>query len=150
MTLDEAQAKIKELEGQITTKDTEIATANGKITKLNTENAERRVINAQQKKTLHNATQVLKKNNIKVDINTMNTENLTLNTETGQVEGEVIYNPASIPEIGGGVPPTSNDALPAMTVESIQGMSRSDIAKNWDAVSSVLTAQGEQPNNNIN
>ena len=81
----------------------------------------------------------MKKNNIKVDLNSMNTENLSLNTETGQVEGEVTYNPASIPEVGSGVPPSSKGSPAVMTRDTIQEMSRAEIAKNWEEVSSVLT-----------
>jgi hypothetical protein len=118
------------------------------MTKLNTENAERRVLNNQQKKALYAHKAVISKNNIKVDYDALGTDSLTLNKETGAVEGEVIYSPASTIEVGGGVPPTSGGAPSAMTVESIQGMSRADIAKNWEAVSSVLTAQNtsQQPN----
>lgn len=139
MTLEEAQVKIKELEGIVASKDTELTTSQEKITKLNSENAERRVINNFNKKTIHVAKQVLKKNNIKVDLNSMNTENLSLNTETGQVEGEVTYNPASIPEVGSGVPPSSKGSPAVMTRDTIQEMSRAEIAKNWEEVSSVLT-----------
>ncbi len=49
MTLEEAQVKIKELEGIVASKDTELTTSQEKITKLNTENAERRILNTQQK-----------------------------------------------------------------------------------------------------
>lgn len=139
MTLEEALAKIKELEVSSGVKDVALTTANGKITKLNDENAERRVLNNQQKKNLHVAKSVINKNNIKVDFDKIGTDNLTLNKETGQVEGEVSYNPASNIEVGGGVPPVSNPAPQAMTIETIQGMSRDAIAKNWDAISEVLT-----------
>lgn len=148
MTLEEATARIKVLEGEaevikvsMATATTNLTTANDKITKLNTENAERRVLNNQQKKALFSAKAVISKNNIKVDYEALGTDSLTLNAETGVVEGEVIYNPASIPEVGGGVPPASNDAPQAISIESIQSMSRTDIAKNWDAVAATLASQ---------
>lgn len=141
MTLEEATARIKVLETEVATKDTNLVTANGKITKLTSENAERRVLNTQQKKSLFAHKAVISKNNIKVDYDSLGTDGLTLNKETGVVEGEVSYNPASVVEIGGGVPPASNDAPKSMTIESIQGMSRDDIAKNWDAVASTLANQ---------
>lgn len=134
MTLEEATARINVLEA-------EAVTSTAKITKLNTENAERRVLNNQQKKQIYAAKAVISKNNIKVDYEALGADSLTLNKETGVVEGEVSYNPASKPEVGGGVPPSSKGAPEAMTIESIQGMNRADIAKNWDAVSATLANQ---------
>lgn len=154
MTLEEAQARIKVLEDEAKTKDTNIATANtnalaatAKISKLNDENAERRVLNNQQKKQLHAAKQVISKNNIKVDYDKLGADNLTLNSETGQVEGEVSYTAASVPELGGGVPPTANTAPEAMTIDSIKTMGRAEIAKNWDAIATTLAAQTETTTN---
>lgn len=141
MTLEEATARIKVLEGEATTNATNLTTANASITKLKTENAERRVLNTQQKKSLFAHKAVISKNNIKVDYESLGTDGLTINATSGAVEGEVSYNPASIPEVGGGVPPVSKGAPTAMTIESIQGMSRPDIAKNWDAIASTLAAQ---------
>lgn len=138
MTLEEATKRIEELEAKALQVE---ADTNAKITKLNTENAERRVLNNQQKKSLFAAKAVISKNNIKVDYESLGTDSLTLNKETGVVEGEVSYNPASKPEVGGGVLPASGNAPEAMTVESIQSMSRQDIAKNWDAVSATLANQ---------
>lgn len=156
MTLEEATARIKVLETEAATNATALATANtgltahlAKISKLNDENAERRVANNKQKKDLFAAKAVITKNNIKVDYDKLGTEGLTLNAETGVVEGEVSYNAASVPQLGGGVPPTSGGAPQAITIESIQAMSRADIAKNWDAVNATLAAQSEQPNNTI-
>lgn len=156
MTLEEATARIKVLETEASVMKVSMTTANAsvashlaKISKLNDENAERRVLNNQQKKALFAHKAVISKNNIKVDFEKLGTDELTLNAETGQVEGEVIYNPASAMEVGGGVPPVSNPAPAAMTVESIQGMSRQDIAKNWDAVSATLASQGDQNTNTI-
>lgn len=156
MTLEEAQARIKVLETEATTNATSLTTANttvathlANISKLNDENAERRVLNTQQKKALFAHKAVIAKNNIKVDYDKLGTDSLTLNAETGQVEGEVSYNAASVPEVGGGVPPASGGAPQAMTIESIQVMSRADIAKNWDAVNATLASQAEQPNNTI-
>lgn len=155
MTLEEAQARIKVLESEAATNTTSLTTANAsvashlaKISKLNDENAERRVLNNQQKKSLFAHKAVITKNNIKVDYDKLGMDNLTLNAETGQVEGEVSYNAASVPELGGGVPPSSGGTPQVMTIESIQGMSRKDIAKNWDAVNAAMAAQAEQPNNN--
>lgn len=118
-----------------------IAGLEGKITKLNVENAERRIVNTQQKKSLFAHKQVITKNNIKVDYDTLGVDGLTLNKETGAVEGEVSYNPASSVEIGGGVPPASSGAPEGVSIESIQSMNRADIAKNWDAISDVLANQ---------
>lgn len=134
MTLEEAQAKIKELESTL-------ETSNSKITKLNGENAEKRILNNQQKKQVFAMKKVISSNNIKVDYDTLGTDSLTLNKETGMVEGEVSYNPASSVEVGGGVPPVSNGAPEAMSIESIQGMNRTDIANNWEAVAEVLANQ---------
>lgn len=148
MTLEEATARIKVLETEAKAKDASIATANtnaiaatAKISKLNDENAERRVLNNQQKKSLHAAKQVISKNNIKVDYDKLGADNLTLNSETGQVEGEVSYTAASVPEIGGGASPTANTAPPAITIDTIKTMGRAEIAKNWDAIASTLAAQ---------
>jgi hypothetical protein len=154
MTLEEATARIAVLEAEAVTAKALVATTatdnTAKITKLNTENAERRVLNNQQKKSLFAAKHVIAKNNIKVNYEALGTDSLTLNAETGVVEGEVSYNPASTIEVGGGVSPASNGAPQAMTVESIKGMSRQDIAKNWDEVSAVLASQDtQQPNNTI-
>jgi hypothetical protein len=145
MTLEEATARIAVLEAEATTANALVATTatenTAKISKLNTENAERRVLNNQQKKSLFAHKAVISKNNIKVDYEALGTDSLTLNAETGVVEGEVIYNPASTVEVGGGVPPSSGGAPSAMSIESIQGMSRDDIAKNWDAVAATLANQ---------
>jgi len=149
MKLKEALERIKVLESEATTKDVELVTATNKNSKLTTENAERRVLNTQIKKSLFAAKAVISKNNIKVDYEALGADSLTLNKETGVVEGDVSYNPASITEVGGGVPPSSSNAPEAMTVESIQGMSRKDIAKNWDAVNDVLTSQATQTTNTI-
>ncbi len=149
MTLEEAQARIKVLETEATAKAIELVTATNKVSKLTNENAERRVVNTQQKKALFAHKAVIDKNNIKVDFDTLGVDGLTLNKETGVVEGDVSYNPASVTEVGGGVPPSSGNAPEVMTVESIQGMSRTDIAKNWDAVSEVLTSQATQTTNTI-
>ena len=144
MTLEEAQERIKVLETEAATKDTSIADSNTKITQLNTENAERRVLNNQHKKSLYAAKKVIGLNNIKVDYDSLGTDGLTLNKETGAVEGEVSYNPASSVAIGGGVPPTSAGAVEAMTLDTIKDMSRDDIAKNWEAVSNVMANQPTQ------
>ena len=134
MTLEEAQLKITELE-------TQAETSNSKITKLNSENAEKRILNNQQKKQVFAMKKVISSNNIKVDYDSLGTDSLTLNQETGMVEGEVLYNPASSVEVGGGVPPVSLGAPEAMSIESIQGMNRTDIANNWEAVAEVLANQ---------
>lgn len=148
MTLEEAQARIKVLEVEaevikvsMATATTNLTTATTKITKLNDENAERRVLNNHQKKQLYVTKGIIAKNNIKVDYEKIGTDSLTLDKETGQVVGEVAYNPASSIEVGGGVPPASKGAPTGMTIESIQGMNRVDIAKNWDAVAAVLANQ---------
>jgi len=149
MTLAEAEAKIKELEAQAVIANASISEANTKISKLNTESAERRVLNNQQKRQLHATKQVIAKNNIKVDYDALGTDSLTLNKDTGAVEGDVTYNPASTPNVGSGIIPASNGAPEAMSIESIQGMSRADIAKNWDKITSVLEAQTPQQSNTI-
>ena len=139
--------KITELENEITRlnkRNASITTLEAKITKLNTENAERRVANTQTKKSLYAAKKVIGLNNIKVDYDSLGTDGLTLNKETGAVEGEVSYNPASSVAIGGGVPPTSAGAVEAMTLDTIKDMSRDDIAKNWEAVSNVMANQPTQ------
>jgi len=130
MTLEEAQVKITDLES--------------KIQNLNNENAEKRVINTQQKKSLYSMKEVIKKNNINVDYDTLGTDSLTVNQETGMVEGEVLYNPASTVEVGGGESPASNGAPEQMSIQDIQGMNRVDIANNWEAITDVLANQPTQ------
>ncbi len=142
MNLEKALAKIKILEEKATSKEAELLEATNKINKLTLEGAEGRVLNKHQKKNLYVAKSIIRKNNIKVDYDKISTDGLTLDPETGEVKGEVAYNPESEPGPGAGIPPSGDGAPPALTIEGIQSMSRQDIAKNWDAVSSVLTAQG--------
>lgn len=127
ITLEQSTAKITELEQ--------------KIQKLQGENAEKRVQNTQHKKSMHAMKEVIKKNNITVDYDSLGTDNLTVNKETGTIEGEVLYNPASTVEVGGGESPASKGAPEGMSIESIQGMNRVDIANNWEAVAEVLANQ---------
>ena len=148
LTLEEATAKIVALEAATVTDKATIATLNtaagteaAKIIALNNENAERRVLNNQQKKSLYAAQHVIAKNNIKVDYDKLGADGLTLNATTGQVEGEVTYDPASVATVGAGIVPASVGAPEGLSIESIQSMSRADIAKNWEAVQSAIENQ---------
>lgn len=149
MTIEELEARVKVLEGENTKlksdaiENTKKATVNED--KLRDEAAGYRVKMNEQTKKNYLLDNVIKQNNIKVDDKHLDTSALKL--DDGKVVGDATYKPNTDFNIGADI--GAGDTSPAMTVESIQGMSRQDIAKNWDAVSAALSAQGDQTNNTI-
>jgi hypothetical protein len=148
MTIEELTKRVAELEGENTKLKADAIENAKNVTvnedKLRDEAAGYRVKMNEQTKKNYLLSDVIKQNNIKVEDKDLETSGLKLND--GKVEGDATYKPNTNFNIG--VDIGSGDPSPAMTVESIQGMSRADIAKNWDAVSAALSAQDSQPNNN--
>lgn len=149
MTIEELTKRVTELEGENTklkadALDTAKAVATNE-SKLRDEAAGYRVKMNDETKKNYLLSDVIKQNNIKVDDKHMETNGLKLND--GKVEGDVTYKPDTDFKIGVNI--GSGDESKALTVENIQGMSRADIAKNWEAVSATLSAQGDQTNNTI-
>jgi len=145
MTLVEAEAKIKALEGEKATLEASNTAIKDELTKSNAlvkttqnESAENRIEKQSQRKQNYILNDIIKKNNITFDMTKENLQGITFD-DKGQAVGEVAYQPNTTPAkadalAGNGTPNT-------MTVESIQGMNRADIAKNWDAVAETLANQ---------
>ncbi len=145
MTLDEALAQIKVLETEkatLTASNTaikeELVKSEALIKTTNDEAAESRITKQAERKNNYILNEVIKKNNITFDMSKENLQGITFD-DKGQAMGEVAYQPNTTPAkanilAGDGTPNT-------MTVESIQGMNRADIAKNWEAVAETLANQ---------
>lgn len=145
MTLVEAEAKIKVLEGEKTALEASNTAIKADLTqsevlikKANDESAESRINKQAERKQNYILNDIIKKNNITYDMTKENLQGITFD-DKGQAVGEVAYQPNTGQVktnilAGGGTPNT-------MTVESIQGMNRADIAKNWDAVAETLANQ---------
>ena len=145
MDLKEALAQIKVLEGEKATLEASNTAIKAELTKsevlvksTQNESAENRIKKQAERKNNYILNEVIKKNNITFDMTKENLQGITFD-DKGQAVGEVAYQPNTTPAkadtlAGGGTPNT-------MTVESIQGMNRTEIAKNWDAVAETLANQ---------
>lgn len=151
--LEEALAKIKVLEGEKTTLEASNTSIKDELTKseamvktVQDEAAESRISKQTERKQNYILNDIIKKNNITFDMSKENLQGITFD-DKGQVIGDVAYQPNTTPAktnvlAGDGTPNT-------MTVESIQGMNRADIAKNWDAIAETLANQPNQPTQTI-
>lgn len=145
MDIKEALAKIKVLEGEKATLEASNTAIKAELTKSDAlvkttqnESAENRINKQAERKQNYILNDIIKKNNIAFDMSKENLNGITFD-DKGQAVGEVAYQPSTTPAkanilTGEGTPNT-------MTVESIQGMNRADIAKNWDAVAETLANQ---------
>lgn len=107
------------------------------VEKLKEESIGNRLKAKESKKREYAVNQVLKKNNIKFDVNQVNLEAIQID-ETGSPTGEINYSPERQNKPGVGVPPTSQGKSGGLSIEDIGTMSRGEIAKNWDEVLTVL------------
>ena len=146
MTLEESLVKVKELEAvnkELLTKNEQLTADGEKNMKqleiVTYEAAENRVLRQSERKKSFIMNEVLKRNNIEFDVNGHSLEGLSI--VDGEVTGDVTYDPKRKAEVGAGVSPASNGTAGVMSIESIQGMTREQIAENWSAVEKVLTDQ---------
>jgi len=144
MDLTEALAKIKLLEGEKTTLEAsnlaikaELTKSEVSVKKANDEAAESRIAKNTERKNNYILNDIIKKNNITYDMTKENMQGITFD-DKGQAVGEVAYQPNT--EIKANLL-AGEGSPPVMTVEGIQGMSRAEIAKNWDAVAETLANQ---------
>jgi hypothetical protein len=149
MTIEELTKRVTELEDE-NTKLKSDSVDNAKVilvneAKLRDEAAGYRVKMNDQTKKNYLLNDVIKQNNIKVDDKHLDISSLKL--DDGKVVGDATYKPDTGFNIGADI--GAGETTKALTVESIQDMSRADIAKNWDAVSAALASQGDQTNNTI-
>lgn len=139
MTLEEAQAKLKEVEAERDTLQTQLTDATNS---RNTSSLQRHALAA-----------VLKAHNIAFDVEAANLSALTVG-EDGAVAGEFAYTPPAVerqtqqtqqqqPQ------PPSNERQTqqtqptnGLTIEDVRAMSEEQINERWDEVSVVLESQG--------
>lgn len=137
MTLEEAQAKIAELEGQLTQ-----AQADGEVSA----------------KRGHAFAAVLKAHNIAFDIDKADVSTLTI-ADGGEVQGEFDYTPPAVKATerhksqqpgnqqqrneGEG----ANKKKDGLTIEDVKAMSEDQINDQWEEVSKVLAKEGETNGN---
>ena len=146
MTLEESLAKVAELTAEnkeLLTKNIELTAETDRnikqLDKVTNEAAENRIHKQSERKRAYVMKEVLKRNNIEFDVNSHSLEGLTI--VDGEVTGDVTYDPKRKTEVGAGVSPASNGTAGVMSIESIQGMSREEIADNWAAVEKTLSDQ---------
>jgi len=140
MTLEEAQAKLKEVEVERDTLRTQLTDATNS---RNTSSLQRHALNA-----------VLEAHNITFDVETANLSALTVGAD-GAVAGEFAYTPPAVERqtqpptaVERQTQPPTNEQQPqqqpptnGLTIEHIKAMSEDQINERWDEVSVVLESQ---------
>lgn len=144
MDLKEALAKVTELEAAnalLTTDNATLTTAaqthDTALKSVNDESAENRVAKQAQRKANFILKTILEKNNIAYEIKDTDLNGITFD-DKGEPVGDVSYQP-NTNQIKTSINTGAGEQT-QMTPESIQGMSRAEIAQNWDAVAATLAA----------